>query len=71
MVFWDLREPFLEDLYKISVKDARIGNLIELLDPVSPPFPLGAVLPPFMPSFLCFFPFSGALLYFPGFRGAL
>ena len=34
MVFWDLREAFVEDLYKVSPSDNRMDAVVGLLDPV-------------------------------------
>lgn len=34
VVFWDLREPFLEGLYKGNVAAARMDQVVGLLDPV-------------------------------------
>jgi len=35
IVFWDLREPFIDNLYKHSVSQSRLESLIEALDVVS------------------------------------
>ncbi|XP_020276759.1 LOW QUALITY PROTEIN: uncharacterized protein LOC109851055 [Asparagus officinalis] len=34
VIFWDLREPFIDNLYKHSVSQARLESLIEALDVV-------------------------------------
>lgn len=34
IVFWDLREPIIENLYKPSVSQARLESLVEPLDVV-------------------------------------
>eukprot|EP00271_Cylindrocystis_brebissonii_P014575 TRINITY_DN35957_c0_g1_i1.p1 TRINITY_DN35957_c0_g1~~TRINITY_DN35957_c0_g1_i1.p1 ORF type:complete len:675 (-),score=124.68 TRINITY_DN35957_c0_g1_i1:592-2391(-) len=34
VIFWDMREPFLEELYRVSVSAARIEHVVGLLDPV-------------------------------------
>lgn len=33
-IFWDLREPFIDNLYKPSVAQSRLESLIESLDTV-------------------------------------
>ncbi|XP_071715767.1 protein unc-13 homolog [Rutidosis leptorrhynchoides] len=32
IIFWDLREPFIENLYRPSVSESRLETLVELLD---------------------------------------
>ncbi|XP_076897229.1 protein unc-13 homolog [Bidens hawaiensis] len=32
IIFWDLREPFIENLYRLSVSESRLETLIEPLD---------------------------------------
>lgn len=34
IIFWDLREPFIDNLYKPSVSKSRLESLIEPLDVV-------------------------------------
>lgn len=38
IIFWDLREPFIENLYKHNVPQARLEVLIDAFDVVSYPF---------------------------------
>jgi hypothetical protein len=35
IIFWDLREPFIDNLYKNSMSQARLGTITESLDLVS------------------------------------
>lgn len=35
LVFWDMRETFIDGLYKISVSQARMQMVVDGLDPVS------------------------------------
>lgn len=35
MVFWDMREIFIDGLYKVSVSQARMQMVVDGLDPVS------------------------------------
>lgn len=35
IIFWDLREPFIENLYRPSVSQSRLESLIEPIDMVS------------------------------------
>jgi hypothetical protein len=35
VIFWDLQQPFIDNLYKNSVSQVRLDTIIEVLDLVS------------------------------------
>lgn len=37
VIFWDMRETFIDGLYKGSVTQARMEKVVNALDPVSSP----------------------------------